>query len=116
VGSILLAWWLLAVAVGGELFAREDYQKRDDQNWVKHTCAWKDENWNVTYAYRPVHLKALSNEAPSVAPAERTHQAGRRGFAMSCRHCEERSDEAISVRLRADHRDCFASLAMTAGM
>jgi succinate dehydrogenase / fumarate reductase flavoprotein subunit len=22
--------------------AREDYQKRDDVNWLKHTCAWKD--------------------------------------------------------------------------
>jgi succinate dehydrogenase / fumarate reductase, flavoprotein subunit len=30
--------------------AREDYPKRDDQNWLKHTCAWKDENWNVTFA------------------------------------------------------------------
>jgi succinate dehydrogenase / fumarate reductase flavoprotein subunit len=53
--------------------AREDYQKRDDENWLKHTCAWKDEDWNVTFAYRPVHLHALSNEAPSFPPAERTH-------------------------------------------
>src|SRR6185369_2920134 len=41
--------------------AREDYQKRDDENWLKHTCAWKDEDWNVRLAYRPVHLHALSN-------------------------------------------------------
>src|SRR6185369_12074198 len=41
--------------------AREDYQKRDDKNWLKHTCAWKDEDWNVRLAYRPVHLHALSN-------------------------------------------------------
>ena len=53
--------------------AREDYQKRDDVNWLKHTCAWKDENWNVRFAYRPVHLNALSNEAPSFPPAECTH-------------------------------------------
>jgi succinate dehydrogenase / fumarate reductase flavoprotein subunit len=53
--------------------AREDYQKRDDENWLKHACAWKDENWNVTFAYRPVHRHALSNEAPSFPPAERTH-------------------------------------------
>jgi len=53
--------------------AREDYQKRDDVNWLKHTCAWKDEDWNVRFAYRPVHLHALSNEAPSFPPAERTH-------------------------------------------
>src|SRR5271165_966263 len=53
--------------------AREDHQKRDDENWLKHTCAWKDEDWNVTFAYRPVHLNALSNEGPSFPPAERTH-------------------------------------------
>jgi succinate dehydrogenase / fumarate reductase flavoprotein subunit len=53
--------------------AREDFQKRDDVNWLKHTCAWKDENWNVRFGYRPVHLHALSNEAPSFPPAERTH-------------------------------------------
>ena len=53
--------------------AREDYHKRDDENWLKHTCAWKDEDWVVRFAYRPVHLHALSNEAPSFPPAERTH-------------------------------------------
>ncbi len=53
--------------------AREDYQKRDDENWLKHTCAWKDEDWNVRFDYRPVRLHALSNDAPSFPPAERTH-------------------------------------------
>ena len=53
--------------------AREDYHERDDKNWLKHTVAWKDEDWKVTCAYRPVHLHALSNEGPSFPPAERTH-------------------------------------------
>jgi len=53
--------------------AREDFPKRDDANWLKHTCAWKDEDWKVTFAYRPVHLNALSNEVQSFPPAERTH-------------------------------------------
>src|SRR3984893_3073271 len=53
--------------------AREDFPKRDDVNGVKHTCAWKDEDWKVTFAYRPVHLNALSNEVQSFPPAERTH-------------------------------------------
>jgi succinate dehydrogenase / fumarate reductase, flavoprotein subunit len=53
--------------------AREDYQKRDDENWLKHTCAWKDEDWNVRFDYRPVRLHALSYDAPSFPPAERTH-------------------------------------------
>ena len=53
--------------------AREDYRQRDDVNWLKHTCAWKDENWKVTLAYRRVRLHALSNDVQSFPPAERTH-------------------------------------------
>jgi succinate dehydrogenase / fumarate reductase flavoprotein subunit len=53
--------------------AREDYHQRDDKNWLKHTVAWKDEDWNVTFAYRPVRLNALSNDVQSFPPAERTH-------------------------------------------
>jgi succinate dehydrogenase / fumarate reductase, flavoprotein subunit len=53
--------------------AREDYHKRDDVNWLKHTVAWKDEDWNVTFAYRPVRLDTLSNEVQSFPLAERTH-------------------------------------------
>ena len=53
--------------------AREDYKERDDANWLKHTVAWKDAGWNVRLDYRPVHLNALSNEAPSFPPAQRTH-------------------------------------------
>jgi succinate dehydrogenase / fumarate reductase flavoprotein subunit len=53
--------------------AREDYHQRDDKNWLKHTVAWKDVDWNVTFAYRPVHLNALSNDVQSFPPAERTH-------------------------------------------
>jgi succinate dehydrogenase / fumarate reductase, flavoprotein subunit len=50
-----------------------DYHQRDDKNWLKHTVAWKDEDWNVRFAYRPVHLNTLSNEVQSFPPAERTH-------------------------------------------
>jgi succinate dehydrogenase / fumarate reductase flavoprotein subunit len=53
--------------------AREDYHQRDDKNWLKHTVAWKDADWSVTFAYRPVHLNALSNDVQSFPPAERTH-------------------------------------------
>jgi succinate dehydrogenase / fumarate reductase flavoprotein subunit len=53
--------------------AREDFPKRDDVNWLKHTVAWKDEDWNVTFGSRPVRLNTLSNEVQSFPPAERTH-------------------------------------------
>jgi succinate dehydrogenase / fumarate reductase flavoprotein subunit len=53
--------------------AREDHSKRDDQNWLKHTVAWKDQDWNVRFEYRPVRLNTLTNEVQSFPPAERTH-------------------------------------------
>jgi succinate dehydrogenase / fumarate reductase flavoprotein subunit len=53
--------------------AREDFKQRDDKNWLKHTVAWKDSDWNVTFDYRPVRLNTLSNEVESFPPAERTH-------------------------------------------
>jgi succinate dehydrogenase / fumarate reductase flavoprotein subunit len=53
--------------------ARDDFQLRDDKNWLKHTVAWKDANWKVTFDYRPVRLNTLSNEVESFPPAERTH-------------------------------------------
>ena len=33
--------------------AREDYQNRDDENWMKHTLAWLGEDGKVTIDYRP---------------------------------------------------------------
>jgi succinate dehydrogenase / fumarate reductase flavoprotein subunit len=53
--------------------AREDYHQRDDKNWLKHTVAWKGEDWKVTFVYRAVRLNALSNDVQSFPPAERTH-------------------------------------------
>jgi succinate dehydrogenase / fumarate reductase, flavoprotein subunit len=53
--------------------AREDYHQRDDKNWLKHTVAWKDADWNVRFAYRPVRLDTLSNEVQTFPPAVRTH-------------------------------------------
>ena len=30
--------------------AREDYPERDDENWMKHTLAWKDnDQFNITH-------------------------------------------------------------------
>ena len=33
--------------------AREDYPKRDDVNWLKHTLAYRDDG-GVTFKYKPV--------------------------------------------------------------
>ncbi|HVJ51845.1 MAG TPA: succinate dehydrogenase flavoprotein subunit [Aliidongia sp.] len=53
--------------------AREDYPKRDDENWLRHTLAWLDEDGRVRLDYRPVHLQPLSNEVASIPPKERIY-------------------------------------------
>src|SRR3954463_8784410 len=39
----------------------EDYPKRDDENWMKHTVSWFDKG-QVRIDYRPVHDYTLSDE------------------------------------------------------
>jgi succinate dehydrogenase / fumarate reductase flavoprotein subunit len=53
--------------------ARDDYPKRDDENWLKHTLAWCDDEGRVRLDYRPVHLQPLSNEVASIPPKERVY-------------------------------------------
>ena len=55
--------------------AREDYPKRDDANWMKHTLSWnKNISDPVTLKYRNVIYKTLDeNECPSVPPAVRSY-------------------------------------------
>jgi succinate dehydrogenase / fumarate reductase, flavoprotein subunit len=52
--------------------AREDYPKRDDVNWMKHTLTWLDKD-KVTIGYRPVHLYTLTDEVEVVMPKERVY-------------------------------------------
>jgi succinate dehydrogenase / fumarate reductase flavoprotein subunit len=33
---------------------RDDYTKRDDVEWMKHTLVTRDENGNVSLSYKPV--------------------------------------------------------------
>jgi succinate dehydrogenase / fumarate reductase flavoprotein subunit len=53
--------------------AREDFPKRDDENWLKHTLAWLGDDGHVRLDYRPVHLQPLSNEVSSIPPKERVY-------------------------------------------
>jgi succinate dehydrogenase / fumarate reductase flavoprotein subunit len=53
--------------------AREDFPKRDDENWLKHTLAWLDQNGAVRLDYRAVHLQPLSNEVSTIPPKERVY-------------------------------------------
>ncbi|MDF1721525.1 MAG: succinate dehydrogenase flavoprotein subunit [Minwuia sp.] len=53
--------------------AHEDFPDRDDENWMKHTLSWFDEDGKVTIDYRPVHTYTLSNEMEYVKPKARVY-------------------------------------------
>ncbi len=52
--------------------AREDYPKRDDANWMKHTLTWLLDD-KVKIDYRPVHLYTLTDEVDVIPPKERVY-------------------------------------------
>ena len=53
--------------------AREDFPRRDDENWLKHSLCWLDDEGCARRDYRPVHLQPLSAEVPSIPPRERVY-------------------------------------------
>jgi succinate dehydrogenase / fumarate reductase flavoprotein subunit len=54
--------------------AREDYSKRDDVNWMKHTLAWIDpDKQTVAIDYRPVHTYTMSNDIGYIEPKARVY-------------------------------------------
>ncbi len=53
--------------------AREDFPKRDDKNWMKHTVSWLDERGKTRLGYRPVHNFTLSNDVQPFPPKERVY-------------------------------------------
>ena len=57
----------------------EDYPKRDDKNWMKHTVAWFD-GWGGTWPkggvkidYRPVHDYTLTDDIDYIKPKARVY-------------------------------------------
>jgi len=54
--------------------AREDFTKRDDQNWMKHTLTWADyATKTVRIEYRPVHTYTMTDEVKYVEPKARSY-------------------------------------------
>ncbi|OMO84423.1 hypothetical protein COLO4_22089 [Corchorus olitorius] len=52
--------------------AREDFTKRDDENWMKHTLGyWEKEK--VRLDYRPVHMNTLDDEIETFPPKARVY-------------------------------------------
>ena len=52
--------------------AREDFPKRDDDAWLKHTLPFRDDD-GLRLHYRPVYLAPLSNEVASIPPKDRLY-------------------------------------------
>jgi succinate dehydrogenase / fumarate reductase, flavoprotein subunit len=53
--------------------AREDFSKRDDENWMKHTLCSIDAQGNTAIDYRPVHMYTMSDEIKAVPPKARVY-------------------------------------------
>jgi len=52
--------------------AREDFSKRDDKNFMKHTLAWQNDK-KVEIKYRDVHSRTLTNDVQYFPPKERVY-------------------------------------------
>ncbi len=53
--------------------ARDDFPKRDDVNWMKHTLSWTKESGSPAITYRPVHTYTLTKEVEYIKPKERVY-------------------------------------------
>ncbi len=52
--------------------AREDFPDRDDENWMKHTMCWINNN-EIQIDYRPVHMFTLTDEVDVIPPKKRVY-------------------------------------------
>jgi len=53
--------------------ARDDLPDRDDDNWMKHTLTWYDENHKTNIDYRPVHSYTMSDDIDYIEPKPRVY-------------------------------------------
>jgi succinate dehydrogenase / fumarate reductase flavoprotein subunit len=53
--------------------AREDFAKRDDKTWMKHTLTWINGSGTTTIDYRPVHDYTMTNDVQYIPPKARVY-------------------------------------------
>ena len=58
---------------GNNSTAREDFDKRDDVNWLVHSLVWIDDNMKVKFGTRPVNMNTLTSDVQSIPLQERIY-------------------------------------------
>jgi len=53
--------------------ARDDKPDRDDENWMKHSVAWLDEDGKPKIDYRPVHMETGIEGVDTIPPKARVY-------------------------------------------
>ncbi len=53
--------------------AREDFPKRNDEKWMKHTVSWINDRGDVKIDYRPVKMTTLTDEIKAIPPKARVY-------------------------------------------
>jgi succinate dehydrogenase / fumarate reductase flavoprotein subunit len=53
--------------------AREDFPDRNDDEWMKHTVIWVNEDGSTKIDYRPVHMYTLTDEVQVFPPKARVY-------------------------------------------
>ncbi len=53
--------------------SRNDFPKRDDKKWMKHTLTKMNDEGTTDISYRPVQLKTLTNEVKTFPPKARVY-------------------------------------------
>lgn len=53
--------------------ARDDLPDRDDDNWMKHTLMWCDDNHKTKVDYRPVHSYTMTDDVEYIKPKPRVY-------------------------------------------
>ncbi len=53
--------------------AREDFPERNDEDWMKHTLAWLNDDNTIKFDYRPVRMHTLSDEVTPFPPQKRVY-------------------------------------------
>ena len=53
--------------------AREDFADRNDEEWMKHSVVYVNDNGGTQISYRPVHMNPLTNDIESIPPKKRVY-------------------------------------------